>query len=475
MNKDGMKKGFLKLNFPFADKILFEALSKVMDSKLVDGILLQTGTVEKRKRMLPARIVVFLVIAMTLFAKKSLPEVLNILVEGLRIQGAYLLGAALPVKSALSQARQRLGVKPLVALFRVLAHPIARLDQAWAFYKGLRLMAIDGTSLALPDTPENERFFGRPGAGRGKAAWPVASVIALIEIGTRLTVDAFVGRYKTSEQSAAVRLMRSLTTGMLLMWDRAFVGYTLWNEALKHGAHLLGRLKSNMIFKPIQTLAGGSFLAKLYPNPYSRKKDQGGILVRIIEYTITNPSLPGFGEKHRFITSLLNAELYPAKELIVLYHERWEIELEFDEIKTHMIGKTPTLRSKTPLGVLQEIYGLLIAHMTVRTLMAEAASKWDLDPDRLSFTGALQVISRAIPRMQAAKTELLPIVYDMMLDEIASQLNPPRRNRINPRVIKQKMSHFKCKRQEHYKIRQPQTSFQEAIYVLNPTFRTSGL
>ena len=132
-----------------------------------------------------------------------------------------------------------------------------------------------------------------------------------------------------------------------------------------------------------------------------------------------------------------------------------------------MIGKTPTLRSKTPLGVLQEIYGLLIAHMTVRTLMAEAASKWDLDPDRLSFTGALQVISRAIPRMQAAKTALLPVVYDMMLDEIASQLNPPRRNRINPRVIKQKMSHFKCKRQEHYKIRQPQTSFQEAIYVLN--------
>lgn len=433
----------------------------------MERILRETGAVEKRKRMLPARVVVFLVIAMTLFAKRSIPEVLNILVEGLRIQGAYLLGASLPVKSALTQARQRLGVKPLVELFRALAHPIARPDQAWAFYKGLRLMALDGTSLDLPDTPGNERFFGRPGAGRGKAAWPVASVIALIEIGTRLTVDAFVGRYKTSEQSAAVRLMRSLTTGMLLLWDRAFVGYELWNEALKTGAHLLGRLKSNMIFEPIESLADGSFLARIYPSPHARRKEEGGIRVRIIEYTLTDPLLPGFGEKHRLITSLLDSGLYPARELIVLYHERWEIEMEYDEIKTHMIDKTPALRSRTPLGVLQEIYGLLIAHMAVRTLMAEAAAKYDLDPDRLSFTGALQVLSRAIPRMQAAKTELLPVFYDIMLDEIASHLNPPRRNRINPRVIKQKMSKFGCKRPEHYKTKQPQISFHEAIYVLN--------
>lgn len=433
----------------------------------MDQILHETGAREKRKRMLPARIVVFLVIAMTLFAKKSIPEVLNILVEGLRIQGAYLLGACLPVKSALAQARQRLGVKPLVELFRTLAHPMARPDQAWAFYKGLRLVALDGTKLDIPDTPENERFFGRPGAGRGKAAWPVASLIALIEIGTRITVDAFVGPYRTSEQSAAIRLVRSLTSGMLLLWDRAFVGYELWAEVLKRGSHLLGRLKSNRIFRPIQSLSDGSFLAKIYPSPEARRKDEGGIWVRIIEYTITHPSLPGFGEKHRLITSLLDHELYPAKELIVLYHERWEIEIEYDEIKTHLINRTPVLRSKTPLGVLQEIYGLLIAHMAVRALMAEAASKWDLDPDRISFTGALQVISRAIPRMQAARTELLPVFYEMMLDEIASQINPPRRNRINPRVIKQKMSKFGCKRPEHYKVPQPNNSFCEAIHVLN--------
>ena len=433
----------------------------------MERILKQTRALEKRKRVLPARFVVFLVIAMALFAKKSMPEVLNILVEGLRIQGAYLLGACLPVKSALTQARQRLGVKPLVELFRSLARPIARPDQTWAFYKGLRLMALDGTSLDVPDSPENEAFFGRHHSPRGKAAWPIAKVVALIEIGTRVIVDAFVGPYKNLEQSAAVRLMRSLQAGMLLLWDRGFVGYFLWKQVLAKGCHLLGRSKMSMIFNPIEILPDGSFLARIYPSPKARKRDQAGILVRVIDYTIDDSLRPGYREKNRLVTSLLDSQLYPAKELIVLYHERWEIEIGFDEIKTHLIGKTPTLRSRTPLGCLQEIYGLLIAHIAVRTLIAESATKWGLDPDRISFLGSVHVIERAIPRMQAAKTELLAIQYQMMLDEIASHLNPPRRNRINPRVIKQKISRFTCKRFNHYQFPQPQTSFQESVYVLN--------
>lgn len=438
-----------------------------MNSGLIERILIETGRVEKRKRMLPARVVVLLVIAMTLYAKDSIPEVLNMLVEGLRIQGAYLLGALLPVKSALTQARQRLGVKPLAALFRALAHPLARAGQAWAFYKGMRLMALDGTKMEVPDTPENEAFFGRHKTKRGKTAWPMAKVVALIEIGTRIIVDAFVGPYKTAEQPAAVRLMRSLKAGMLLLWDRAFVGYPLWRQVMATGCHLLGRLNSKMIFNPVQSLPDGSFLAKLYPNPQARKKDRDGVLVRIIEYTISDPLRSGFREKHRLITSLLDPTLYPAKELIVLYHERWEVEIGFDEIKIHLIGKTPILRSRTPLGCLQEIYGLLIAHIAVRSIMMEAAAKWELDPDRISFVDSVRVIERAIPRMQAIKAELLTVHYEMLLDEIASKLNPPRRNRINPRVIKQKMSNFYCKRPEHYKIKQPQISFQEAICVLN--------
>jgi hypothetical protein len=442
-------------------------LAKILDSKLIERILKETGRIEKRKRKLPSRLVVLLVIAMTLYARQSISEVLNILVEGLRIHGAYLLGHCLPVKSALTQARQRLGVGPMVMLFRALAHPIAQASDEWAFYKGLKLMALDSTCVAVPDTPANDRFFGRPEGGKRKSSWPMARIVALIEAGTRTTVDAFIGAYRTAEKLGAVRLMRSLKKGMLLLWDRGFVGYELYKRALAEGAHLLGRLQSHMVFQPIKTFSDGSFLAKLYPSQAARKKDCMGVMVRIIEYTITDPALLGFREKHRLITSLLDSEACPAKELIVLYHERWEIEIGYDEIKTHLIGKTPVLRSQSPLGVLQEIYGLLIAHISIRSLMYEAASKYDLDPDRLSFMDSVRVIGRAIPRMQAAKTELLPVYYEMMLDEIASHLIPPRRNRVNPRVIKQKMSKFLSKRFEHYQFPQPKTTFQDSIYVLN--------
>ena len=442
-------------------------MAKILDSKLIERILKETGSLEKRKRKLPARLVVLLVVAMTLYARESISEVLNILVEGLRIHGAYLLGACLPVKSALAQARQRLGVEPMVRLFHALAHPIAQAGDEWAFYKGLKLMALDGTCVAVPDTPANDRFFGRPEGGKRKSSWPMARIVVLIEIGTRMTVDAFIGAYRIAEKWGAIRLMRSLHKGMLLLWDRGFVGYELFKRVLVQEAHLLGRLQSHMVFQPMNTLEDGSFLAKLYPSPLARMKDHMGIVVRIIEYTITDPARSGFRQKHRLITSLLNHELYPAKELIVLYHERWEIEIGYDEIKTHLIGKTPALRSQTPLGCLQEIYGLLIAHISIRSLMYEAASKYDLDPDRLSFIDSVRVIWRAIPRMQAAKTELLPVYYEMMLDEIASHLLPPRRNRINPRVVKQKMSKFLSKRFEHYQFPQSQTTFENSIYVLN--------
>jgi hypothetical protein len=442
-------------------------LAKILDSKLIERILRETESLERRKRKLPARLMVLVVIAMNLYARQSLSEVLNILIEGIRIQGAYLLGACLPVKSALAQARQRLGVEPMAVLFRTLAHPIAQECDEWAFYKGLKLMALDSTCAAVPDTLVNDQFFGRPEGGKKQSAWPMAKIVTLIEIGTKITVDAFIGSYKIAEPFGAIRLMRSLEKGMLLLWDRGFVGYGLTKRVLATGAHLLGRLQSHMVFKPIETFRDGSFMAKLYPSQQARAKDLMGSVVRIIEYMITDPNRPGFRQRHRLITSLMDQKLYPAKELIVLYHERWEIEMSYDELKTHLIGKTPTLRSQTPLGCLQEIYGLLIAHISIRSLMYEAASKYDLDPDRLSFIDSIRVIWRVIPRMQAAKTELLPVYYAMMLDEIASHLLPQRRNRINPRVIKQKMSNFLSKRFEHYQFPQPKTTFEDSIYVLN--------
>ena len=462
MNKNDRQPIFLKPSFPFSEKVLFEALSKMLSPELIERLLVQTGSLEKRKRCLPARLMVYLVIAMTLYAHDSIPEVLNKLVEGLRFQGAYLLGKLLPVKSAIAQARQRLGVKVLVELFRAVAGPKARANQSGAFYKGMRLTAFDGTTIALPDTLENERFFGRPGSVRGKSAWPLVTVVGLMEIGTKMLIDAFVGRYKISERKAAARMMRSIQEGMLILWDRLYIGYVLWKMALGQGAHLLGRVAEDRIFKSIERFPDGSYLAKFYPSQRARNKEQGGLIVRIIEYTVD-----GFPGKNRLITSLLDWTLYPALELISLYHERWEIELGFDEIKVHLLGKTPALRSKTPLGCLQETYGLLISYLAIRSLMLEAATKYDLDPDRLSFTHSLRVISRAIPRMQAVSVRLLSVHYEMMLDEIAATILPARHPRINPRVVKQKMSKFPCKRFEHFQAPGQKIHFQEAVHVLN--------
>lgn len=469
MNNNVKTRQFLKPSFRFADKIVLEALAQVLDSKQIDQILAQTRKTEQRRRLLPARLVVLLVIAMALYAKESLPEILNILVEGLRFHGAYLLGRFLPVKSALTQARKRLGVKPMRALFHALARPLVELHHSWAFYRDMRLVAFDGTSLDIPDTPENERFFGRPGTSRGKAAWPLVTLAGFMELGAKIILDVFMGPYKINERKAAARMARSIQPGMLILWDRLFIGYWLWKMALRKGAHLLGRLAKDRIFKPIQHLADGSYLAKFYPNQKAREQAKGDwFLVRIIEYTLMDPNRPGFLEKHRLVTTLLDPKLYPARELVVLYHERWEIELGFDELKIHMMGKTPCLRSRTPLGCLQEIYGMLIAHVAIRSLMLEAANTHSLDPDRISFTASLRVIHRAMVRMQAARTELLPLYYDMMLDEIASHILPPRRNRINPRVVKRKMSKFPCKRIDHDRVpKQQPINFHEAIHVLN--------
>lgn len=405
-------------------------------------------------------------ITMIFFADHSLPAVLDMLVEGLRWRGAKLWGKTLVVKSALTQARHRLGVKPMVELFHTLARPLVQKHHTWAFYKDLRLIALDGLHLHVPDSPENATYFGRTSASHGQTAWPSAKVVTLVEVGTRVVLDAFVGRFNVAENHAAMRLVRSMHQGMLVLWDRGLVSYPLWAKATQKGTHLLGRIKKGMQLKRIHNFPDGSYLANFY-HWRDRRKNRKGILVRIVEYTITDPSLPGFGEKYRLMTSLLDPVLYPAIELSVLYHERWEIEIANDELKTHLLTKDPLLRSRTPLGCLQEIYGWLIAHIAIRTLIFEAASKHGLDPDRISFVGAVRVIIRAIPRMQAAQTLQLPVFYEMLLDEIADKIIPPRRNRFNPRVLKTTRHKFPTKRLCDYHLTNPQKSFQEAIHVLN--------
>jgi hypothetical protein len=332
-----------------------------------------------------------------------------------------------------------------------------------AFYRGMRIMALDGFVVDVPDTPANERAFGRPGSGRAPGAFPQARVLSLCETGSHVLWRSLIKPCSRGEVTMAHYLLRSLREDMLLLWDRNFLSYQTVSEVRQRGARLLARIKSNLIFEPIRVLDDGSYLAKLYRSPSDRRKDRDGILVRIIEYTFDDPGRPGSGEPHRLLTTLLDDELDPAETLIVLYHERWEEEVTIDELKTHQ-RERPVLRSQTPGGVVQEIYGLLLGHYIIRVLMQEAAAREGIDPQRLSFTGTLKILRCRLPECPASRRGLRRWYQDLVA-EIAEEVLPERRDRINPRVIKRKMSHWKKKRPEHRRYPQPTKAFADGIVM----------
>ena len=259
-------------------------------------------------------------------------------------------------------------------------------------------------------------------------------------------------------------LLDQLGPGMLLIWDRGFFSYELISAVVRRGAHLLARVKSNTVLRPIRRLDDGSFLAKIYPSQSDRRRDMRGLLVRVIEYTHDDPNRPGAGERHRLITDVTNPEDLPAHAAPVVYHERWEEELALDEIKTHLSARAIPIRSKTPAGVVQEIYGLILAHYVVRRVMHDAAAVASQDPDRLSFLDSLRVLQCQLPESPQVPTETW---YRRLLAEVRQQKLRPRRDRWYPRVIKRKMSNWMKKRPEHRNPPQPTKPFREAIVLLN--------
>jgi hypothetical protein len=449
----------------FTDAVKLAVLEKAVPFQLIQSVVRTCGVAEQRIRKLPAAVCVLLVIAMNLFIIEDLPHVLRRMVQGVRLvfgDGEYPLAG----KSAISQARDRLGDQPLETLFRAACKPIATTATRGAFLFGLRMMAIDGTNEDVPDTPANAEAFGRHHSDRGAGAFPQVKGVYLIECATHVICDAIFGACHMSERAAAKRLLRSVGKGMLVTWDRGFFGYELLRAALATGAHVLGRVPANVILTPVCCLADGSFLAYVYPSPQARRQRRDGILVRVIEYTFDDPQLPGYGETHRLITSLLDAELYPALALIVGYHERWEIEITLDELDTHQHLPGRPLRSHKPVGVRQELYGWLLAHFAIRVLMHEAALSMDADPDRLSFTNALRIIQQVIPEFQLVDPSQHSELYQRMLHDITQHRLPERDHRINPRVVKRKMSKFYLKRPQHCHPAQPTKPFVESVVIL---------
>jgi len=391
------------------DRPLLEALEAAIPDEAVEAAIEATGTRERRRRRLPTHLVVTLVVAMGLWASESMRHILAEVVAGWR-EGTASDQTAwhLPTTAAIVQARQRAGARVLRELFEAVARPIATIRTQAAFLGGLRLMAIDGTTIDVADTPENDRAFGRPTTRRGDGAFPQIRVLALIETGTHVICDAVIRPFGTGEVPTALRLLRSIGPGMLLLWDRGFHSYEMVRVTLAQQAQFLGRTKKNIVLRPTEILTDGSFLAQIYPSPTARRRDEEGIEVRVIEYALDTPAGPG-QEKYRLITSLLDERAFPAEQLAATYHERWEIETALDEVKVHQWAHPRPLRSKHPREVVQEVYGLLLAHLAIRTVMYQAALREGLDPDRLSFTGALRVLRRAIPRAQRTPPERLPL------------------------------------------------------------------
>lgn len=452
------------------DAVLLEAISRHVRPEWIDDALRQTGRQTCRTRKLPAQSVVWLVIAIGLWGDLDIPSLWRQVTGTLRSLWYVIAGQPPPGKSALSQARARLGPRPLRRLFVQTAGAIATAKTRGAFYRGKRLMLMDGQKLLVPDTPANAQAFGRPSTRRyGKAiqgGYPQIHTIRLVEAGTHMTVEALIKPAKSHEYPAAPALLKKVRPGDLVLWDRGFYGYSLLKQARDEGKDVLGRVPAHVVFDRMQTLADGSYLARIYPTHRDRRQGTRAMVVRVIEYTFDDPQRPGHGERHRLVTTLLDAEKYPARELIVLYHQRWEIEIDNDELATHQLARPVELRSRTPCGVVQELHGILLAHNAVRALMHESALVVDIDPRQLSFIHAVRVIRETIPILRAARTEQLPRLYEAMIQHIGKGRLPQRDNRINPRVVKVKMSNFRKKQPEDYHVRHPQRSFAESVVIL---------
>jgi hypothetical protein len=441
---------------PAADPIPYiRGLEQLIPEARLAAILSRTGRQSERRRRLPADCVAWLVIAMALFAADSIPKVWR------RLHPSRELPE--PTDSAFAQARRRLGVAPLRHLFHQTARPIATHQSAGAFYRGWRKMGIDGTTLDLPDTPENARTFGRPTTGRAAGAFPQVRLLGLCELGTHAVCGLAIKPIRHGEPTMVGPLLADLGPGDLLIWDRGCFSYELIDSVVRRGVHLLARVRSNSVLRAIRRLGDGSYLAKVYPGPADRRRDTRGLAVRVVEYTHDDPNRPGAGERHRLITDLTNPEDLPADEAPLVYHERWEEELAFDEIKTHLSDRAPPIRSKTPAGVVQEIYGLMLAHYAVRRVMHDAAVIAGQDPDRLSFIDSLRVLQCRLPEVPQLDIEPW---YRGLLREVRRQRLRPRRDRWYARVIKRKMSNWKKKRPEHLHPPQPTKPFREAVVLI---------
>ncbi|MHA7305550.1 IS4 family transposase [Arthrobacter sp. TMN-49] len=381
-----------------SDHVSLGVLTRVFTPGVVDAVIERAGAGEQRSRLLPSRLMVYYVMALALFSSGSYEEVMRSLLAGLKWVTGRFRPWQVPTKAAIFKARTRLGSKVMIELFAEVANPLA-VRGGPGFLSSWRLVSVDGTCLDIADSPVNERFYGRPGTKTEiKSAFPQARVLGLVECGTHAVIGAVVSGYSTAEQDMYPGLHAELDSTMLLMADRGFFSYRAWVDSAATGAALLWRMKKNSVLPVEAELPDGSYLSTLYADAKARRNTTDPIRVRVIEYTVaTGEHLSEF----RLITTVLDPTAASAQDLAEAYAQRWEIESCFDELKTHQRGPGMVLRSKTPDGVLQEIYGYLCVHYAIRSLIGAIAQDFDEDPLGFSFTRTLRAARRSLAERPA--------------------------------------------------------------------------
>ncbi|GAA2469705.1 IS4 family transposase [Nocardia seriolae] len=387
------------------DRVGLGVLTRVVGRDLVDEVLIATGRVEQRRRLLPARVVVYFVLALTLFFDDAYEEVMAKLVSGLRFLRSWEHDWQVPAAPALCKARARLGEEPLEELFRRVAVPLAGPGCPGAWLAGRRVMAIDAVEIDVPDTADNEAVFGRRRTNTGEQGpYPRAKILAVAECGTHAVIAAHIGAVDQNDRILARALLADFESGMLVIADRGFFGDELWCQAAQTGADLLRRVMAPLKLPVVQQLPDGSYLSRLTGKSerqrlrrhHRRGLDTAaeGLAVRVVEYEITDRDAePG---PIRLITTLLDPDHISAAELAAAYVHRWEIETSFAEIETRQRGSFRVLRSQSPAMVRQEIWGLLITHYAIRELMYHTADFDSVDPLRPSVLRTLRVVRRHV-------------------------------------------------------------------------------
>ena len=425
---------------------LHEALPVESIEELLDTFQLWE-TREKRLNMVA---MVYWLIALHLYPTLSQRRVYSKLVSAQRTVRDDV-AEQVPSKSAFSYRREQLGSEIMEELFEQFARPQATPQTPGAFWHGMRLMALDGTCESVPDTQANRQAFQySTNDEHCHSPYPQARLLLLVECGTHLICDAEISSCREGELAGTARLFsRFDMRNTLLLWDSNFYTHHAMFEIREAGGQVLGPLRKTTLLHPWLTLCDGSVLMRI--RPHSNRRSGPEQLVRVITYTFTDPRFPGAGEKvYRLVTTLLDPFEYPAKDLAVLYHERWHVEMVIDETRCHLRLSPSTLRSRTPDGVRQELYALLLAHVLVRTLMVQAAAAHAIAPISLSFTETLRILDEHLAPLALVSPQRRAHLFEQMVREIGQQRLPKQPLRVQARVLKRGYLRYPHKKPEHW-------------------------